>query len=219
MGRTWITVSTRKTPRADAYRSDVTDGFIVLVTDGKSRIVADGLGYTNECMPHPDGKRLFVNETFSRRLTSFDISLDGSLSNRTTVAELGHGVYPDGLAFDADGNVWLTSIVSNRVLRVTEKGKVHTLLEDVDPEHLNWVEEAWKNHSMGRAHLDKSAGKYLHNISNLAFAGAELNKGVLGCLLDERLAVIDMPARGAQPVHWDYDIAPLLSSLENMQSI
>ena len=42
-GRVWITVSTRKTPRAAAYRSDVADGFIVLVTNGEARIVADGL--------------------------------------------------------------------------------------------------------------------------------------------------------------------------------
>ena len=48
-GRTWITVSTRRTPRALGYRKDCDDGFIVMVdATGKSaRIVADGLGYTN----------------------------------------------------------------------------------------------------------------------------------------------------------------------------
>ena len=66
-------------------------GFIVLLEDGRARIVADELGYTNECLVHPDGKRLFVNETFARRLTSFDIAANGDLSNRQTVAQLGEG--------------------------------------------------------------------------------------------------------------------------------
>jgi sugar lactone lactonase YvrE len=53
--RLWITISTRKTPRAKAYTSDVTDGYIVLVDKSGARVVADNLGYTNECLVHPDG--------------------------------------------------------------------------------------------------------------------------------------------------------------------
>jgi sugar lactone lactonase YvrE len=214
VGRIWVTVSTRHVPRAAAYRKDICDGFIVLLENNTARVVADELGYTNECLVHLDGKRLFVNETFSRRLTSFDISENGDLSNRTTVAELGHGVFPDGLAFDEHGDAWLTSIVSNRVLRVGSSGDVQTYIEDVDPNHLDWVEQAWLNHSMGRPHLDKAAGAYLKNVSNLAFSGPDLKQAVLGCLLGDQLAVVDMPVQGAKPVHWDYDIAPLLGTLE-----
>jgi hypothetical protein len=65
--RLWITVSTRRRPRSDAYRSDVADGFIVLVKAGKARIVADNLGYTNECILSADGAYLYVNETFARQ--------------------------------------------------------------------------------------------------------------------------------------------------------
>ncbi len=213
-GRTWITVSTRKTPRAAAYRSDVADGFIVLIDNDGARIVADNLGYTNECMMHPDGKRLFVNETFSRRLTSFTVASDGSLSDRTLVAQFEAGTYPDGLAFDEHGDAWITSIVSNRVLKVGKGGQVSTFLEDVDPGHLEWVEKAWCDHTMGRPHLDKAAGRRLRNISNLAFCGPSLNRAVLGCLLGQELAVIDMPVRGFPPGHWTCDIAPLLKALK-----
>ena len=218
-GRIWITVSTRKVPRAAAYRSDVADGFIVLLEEGHARIVADNLGYTNECLVHPDGKRLFVNETFARRLTSFDIGEDGSLSNRQTVVELGEGVYPDGLAFDENGDAWLTSIVSNRVLRVTAAGEVDIFLEDVDPDHLEWVEQAWRDHAMGRPHLDKAAGKLLRNVSNLAFCGKNLDQAVLGCLLGDQLARFSMPVRGHRPVQWTFDIQPLIKSLTSTGSI
>ncbi|MEP0941431.1 MAG: SMP-30/gluconolactonase/LRE family protein [Rhizobiaceae bacterium] len=219
LGRIWITVSTRKVPRAAAYRCDVADGFIVLLQDGKARIVADRLGYTNECMIHPDGKRLFVNETFARRLTSFDIGEDGDLSNRRTVVELGEGIYPDGLAFDENGDAWLTSIVSNRVLRVSGDGKVEIFLEDVDPDHLAWVEQAWRDHEMGRPHLDKAAGKLLRNVSNLAFCGKNLDHAVLGCLLGDQLACFSMPVRGHRPIQWTFDIEPLLSGLSAIQPI
>ena len=48
VGRVWVTVSTRLTPRALGYRSDVADGFVVRRRPRGARIVADGLGYTNE---------------------------------------------------------------------------------------------------------------------------------------------------------------------------
>ena len=47
-GGVWITVSTRRRPRALGYRRDVADGFIVRVDGKGARVAADGLGYTNE---------------------------------------------------------------------------------------------------------------------------------------------------------------------------
>ncbi|MCG8492132.1 MAG: SMP-30/gluconolactonase/LRE family protein, partial [Sneathiellales bacterium] len=170
-GRIWVTVSTRQIPRALGYSSDVADGFILLIDKGTARIVAEGLGYTNECVVHPDGERLFVNETFARRLSSFDILPNGDLENRQTVAEFGHGVFPDGLIFDKDGGIWITSIVSNRVIRLTEGGAQNVIIEDYDPEHLNWVEQAFLKGEMGRPRLDKTPSKMLKNISSLAFGG------------------------------------------------
>jgi sugar lactone lactonase YvrE len=38
-----------------------------------ARIVADGLGYTNECAIDISGQWLYVNETFSRRLSRFPV--------------------------------------------------------------------------------------------------------------------------------------------------
>ena len=46
-------------------------GFIVLADAKGARIVADGLGYTNEAIVSPDGVWLYVNETFGRRLSRY----------------------------------------------------------------------------------------------------------------------------------------------------
>ena len=82
----FLTVSTRRVPRALGYRKDVKDGFIVHIPyRGAPRIVADGLGFTNECMLHPSGRWLYVNETFVRRLSRFKVSGRGKLGKRETV--------------------------------------------------------------------------------------------------------------------------------------
>lgn len=204
-GRTWITVSTRQTPRASAYRGDVADGFIVCVqTDGSASIVADGLGYTNEVALHPSGQWLYVNETFGRRLSRFTVAADGALGERETVTEFGAGTFPDGLAFDEDGFAWIVSIVSNRLIRVAPDGEQQLFLEDNNPEHLAWVEAAFQSATMGRPHLDGIRSQRLRNISSIAFAGPDRRTGVLGCLLGNSLQTLAMPAAGVAPFHWNF---------------
>ncbi len=202
--RTWLSVSTRHQPRALAYRGDIADGFIAVVDRRGARIVAEGLCYTNEVVPSPDGRWLYVNETFARRLTRFRIGAGGALSARETVATFGHGTYPDGLTFDAEGGVWITSIVSNRVIRVLHDGSQELMLEDCDPAHVDWVEQAFLSGNMGRPHLDQSSGKVLKNISSLAFGGPGLRTAYLGCLLDDRIACFEAPVAGHPPYHWNF---------------
>jgi len=203
LGRVWITVSTRQVPRATAYRAGVADGFIILADAKGARVVADGLGYTNEALPSLDGRFLYVNETFARRLTRFRIAADGALSARETVAVFGAGTFPDGLAFDTEGGVWITSIVSNRVIRVVPDGSQQVMLEDCDAAHLAWVERAFRAGAMGRPHLDGIKSRRLRNVSSLAFGGPDLRTAYLGCLLGDAIATFRSPIAGAPPVHWN----------------
>ena len=211
-GRIWITVSTRKSPRAQDYSPDAATGYIAVHDRHATRIVADGLGYTNECLLSADERRLWVNETFGRRLTAFDVTGHG-LANRRTLAEFGPGTFPDGLAEASDGSVFVVSVVSNRVLRVGPDGDVETILEDVERAHLDEVEEAFRSRKMGRPHLDTVRSERLRNISNLAFGGPDLSTGYLGCLLGERIAAFEAPVAGRALPHWTHDISPLLDSL------
>jgi sugar lactone lactonase YvrE len=204
LGRIWITVSTRQRPRAAAYRGDVADGFIVVVDERGARIVADDLGYTNEALVSPDGRWLYVNETFARRTTRFRIDTDASLAARETVVTYGAGTFPDGLAFDAAGGIWITSIVSNRVLRVGPDGAPVLMLEDADPAHVAWVEAAFVAGTMGRPHLDAVGGRRLANISSLAFGGPDLSTAYLGCLAGDAIASFPAPVAGHPPVHWNW---------------
>jgi sugar lactone lactonase YvrE len=117
------------------------------------------------------GQWLYVNETFGRRLSRFRISADGSLDGRETVADFGPGTYPDGLTFDAEGGIWITSIISNRIIRISPDGLQHVVLEDSDPEHVATAEKAFRRGTMDRRHLDNIKSRRLRNISILALAG------------------------------------------------
>jgi streptogramin lyase len=216
-GRLWVTVSTRHQPRHLAARPDVADGFVVLLEGGpdggKARIVADGLGYTNECVVTPDGRWLWVNETFARRLSRFPLTRNG-LGPRETVTTFGPGSFPDGLACDAEGNGWVTGLIGNRVIRVAPDGGQEVVLEDVDAAHVAAVERAWQAGSLDRALLDKEPTGPLKNISSLAFGGPERRTLGLGCLLGHSLALLEGPAEGAPTVHWAADLGPLEALLE-----
>lgn len=204
-GRTWVTVSTRRTPRAQAYRGDVADGFIVCVdAQGGAAIVADGLGYTNEVALDASGQWLYANETFGRRVSRFRVAPGGALGPRETFTTLGTGSYPDGLAFDELGNLWVVSIVSNRLIRIAPDGSQQLWLQDVEPDHLAWTETAFLAGELGRPHLDGVKSQRLRNISSIAFAGPERRTGVLGCLLGDQLLTLNMPAPGLAPHHWSF---------------
>jgi sugar lactone lactonase YvrE len=202
--RLWITVSTRKAPRHLAYSTDVADGFIVRLDRRGAAIAADGLGYTNEVQIEPSGQGLWVNETFARRTSRFPIRPDGTLGPRSTVTEYGPGTFPDGLAFDVEGHAWITSIVSNRVIRVAPNGTQRLILEDADAGHLEAVEAAYRAGNLGRPHLDAVTSRRLRNISSLCFGGRDLRDAWLGCLLGDSLEQFRAPVAGLPPIHWEW---------------
>jgi SMP-30/Gluconolactonase/LRE-like region len=180
--RTWISVSTRRIPRQQAWRQDVADGFIVLVDRQGARIVSDGLHYTNEVRPDPSGTWLYVVETFGRRLSRFRIAANGDLSASQVVVRLGHGCFPDGFAFDRTRRIWITSLVSNRLLRFDENvNELTTMLEDVNLEYVAAVERAFVNGAMRTEHLGPIPATRLQQLTSVAF-GADGTDLYLGSL-------------------------------------
>ena len=202
LGRTWITVSTRHVPRDPARSPKIADGYVVLVADGTPRVVADGLGFTNEAKVDPSGKWLYVNETFGRRLTRFRIRPSG-LGGRETFAEFGEGVFPDGLEFDVHGGVWIVSIYSNRLIRVDASRRQRVFLDDFDAAFLAGVEEDfWSGGLVDRAQ-DLVPARRLRNVSSIAFGGHDRKTAFLGCLQGDRIATFPSPIAGVRPAHWD----------------
>lgn len=202
-GRAWATISSRENPRSLAYRGDVANGFIVLIDERGARIVADGIGYTNEAKVDPSGRWLYVNETFGRRTSRYAIASDGALGIRETITEYGEWVWPDGLDFDVEGGVWISSVVSNRVIRITPDGQQQVIVEEVDIEHCRKAEAAFQAGSMNAEHLGKINTPVLRNVSSITFGGPDLKTAYLGNLLDDCIYAFQSPIAGAPPPHWN----------------
>jgi len=176
----------------------------VLVDHSGARIVAEGLGYTNEAILDAAGEWLYVNETFARVTSRFPVRPDGSLGPREVFAEYGPGTYPDGMAFDEEGHLWVVSIISNRVLRVAPDRSIAVIVEDADADHVAWVERAYVAGEIGRPHLDTAKSRVLRNISSIAFGGVDRRTVYLGCLLDDAIYAFRASVAGLAPAHWNW---------------
>lgn len=200
--RTYVTVSTRLVPRTLARRPGCADGFVLLRDKRGTRIVADGLGFTNECKVDPSGRWLYVNETFGKRLVRFRITDEG-LGAREIHAQFGHGVFPDGLEFDAEGGIWITSIFSNRLIRVAPDGNQAVFLEDNDPAFVDRVEALFASGELATPGNPEVPAQRIRNLSSSAFGGPDLRTLYLGCLQNSRIYRMPAPVAGAKPPHWD----------------
>jgi sugar lactone lactonase YvrE len=195
-GRVYVSVSTRRQPRFEAYSRDVADGFVALVGEGQARIAADNLSFPNEIRIAPDGGSMYVSETFGRRITKFTIGPDGLLSDPRTFAEFGAGDFPDGIALDAEDHLWVTSIVSNRLYRVSPTGQVDCVFEDADTAWVGEVEKALVENRMGSEHFYTQGPGRLPNVASIAFGGPDRYTVYLGSLLGETLIAFHSPIPG-----------------------
>jgi sugar lactone lactonase YvrE len=203
----WITVSTRVVPRFLARRPGHLDGYVVLLRQGEARVVADRLGFTNEVRIDPGRRHLYVVETFARRVSRYPLKV-GGLGRREVFVELGEGHYPDGIAFDAEGALWATSIFSNRLLRITPDREVVRVLEDCDADFVTSVDRDYASGRLAElGHIDM-APRTLGNLSSIAFGGEVLRTLYLGCLLKDEIRVTRSPVAGHPMPHWDVAVPP-----------
>jgi sugar lactone lactonase YvrE len=96
--------------------------------DGNVSVAASGLDFPNGMAITDEGRTLIVAETWAHRLTAFDRSPSGALSNRRVFAELGERE-PDGLQGDTEGRVWAACFHAGEFLRVGPGGVIDAVVE------------------------------------------------------------------------------------------
>jgi sugar lactone lactonase YvrE len=99
---------------------------------GEVSIAAGGMHFPNGSVITPDGKTLIVGETLSASLTAFDIAADGGLSNRREWATTRPYV-PDGIALDANGNIWVANPIGPQCVLIAKGGKVLEVIDTGQP--------------------------------------------------------------------------------------
>jgi gluconolactonase len=178
-GRIWGTVSTRTTPRIAAVKQPVADGYLFRIENGRGRIVADGLHFTNEARADAAYRHLYVVETALGRIIRFPIGGDGELGSAEPFGPdpLFPGALLDGIAFDAEGALWVTEVSRNGIHRIMPDGRAWCVFEDP-----------------GGAVLDFPA--------SLTFAGPDLRTVYVGSTRMSRLGCFISPVPGAPLPHW-----------------
>jgi sugar lactone lactonase YvrE len=156
-GRLWV---------SDSGRWDRDTGAIVRIDpDGSTERVITGLRFANGLAI--DGEWLYAIESAWPRVIR--LPLAGGVPE--PVIELVR-VVPDGLAFDADGGLWIGCWQPNRVYRLAPDGALETIVDD-------WT------------------GEYVLTPTNIAFAGDELDVLVLASLGGQAVKAVDPGVRGA----------------------
>lgn len=107
----------------DAVIADHPSTHLVRVEiDGSVHSASADMHFPNGSVITADGKTLIVAETLAMRLSAFDISADGLLSNRRVWADLGLFA-PDGICLDADNHIWVANALANECVLFSEGGE------------------------------------------------------------------------------------------------
>ncbi len=98
-------------------------GALYMVGDS-GEIVQRDSGYviTNGPAMSPDGSTLYHGDTVKRVVYAFDVASDGTLSGKRTFTAISGTGYPDGMAVDAQGYVWIALFGGARIERYSPAG-------------------------------------------------------------------------------------------------
>lgn len=193
-GRIWCTHSTWG-PLDRAFDGQ-DDGLVYRVDpDGGVSVVATGLRFANGCALDADERYLYVCQTTGCNVVRFAIGADGSLGDAEPYgprlgldnhevrdrrplspalrSELG---LTDGCGFDAEGNLWVTLVLANRVVAIRPDGEVVTVLSD--PE-----------------------GRVMRNPTNVSWGGPSLSELYIGSVTSDYVLKLTSPIPGQPLLH------------------
>lgn len=202
-GRIWLTVTTRMQPWTDSINARARDGYIALIDEHGIRIVADGFEGTNEVRMDAAEEWLYVVESNARRISRLRVGDDGSLSDREVYGPDRLPGFPDGFAFDAYGNLWVTLVMADRLIAITPDGDVLTLLDDGDPQATRALDAHFEARTLTPEIMGAACGTLAPWMASLTFGGPDLQTVYLGSLRGATLPSFRSPVAGLAPVHWN----------------
>jgi gluconolactonase len=200
--RIWFTVTTRLQPWTRSINEKVPDGYVGLIDERGIRIVADGFVGTNEIRFDAREEMLYVVESNARRISRLRAREDGSLFGREVFGPSDLKGTPDGFAFDAYGNLWVTIVQTDRLIALTPEGEVLVLLDDCDPQQAQIYDSHFYAGTMTPEIMAATQGGIAPWMASVTFGGADLGTVYLGSLRGTTIPYFKSPVPGLALAHW-----------------
>jgi gluconolactonase len=202
--RIWLTISTRIRNWMKAISPNISDGYIALADEKGLRMVADGFSFTNEIRLDAKEEYLYIVETTGQRISRMKVGPDGSLSNREVFgpSKLGKFGFPDGIAFDAFGNLWGTLVMADQIFAITPEGDFHVLLDDTNEQGGMALEQAFEEDRVTPDDMLAAGGIIAPWFASVTFGGPDLGTAYIGSLRGTRIPYFQSPVPGLPMVHW-----------------
>jgi len=201
-GRIWFTVTTTMQPWTDSINSGVLDGYIGVIDAQGIRIVAEGFGGTNEIRFDDNEEWLYVVESNVRRISRLRQQADGSLGEREVFGPAELEGFPDGFAFDSFGNLWVTLVMSDKLIALTPDGEVLNLLDDGNPVATALLNQHYRAKTLTPQIMQAAHGTLAPWMASLTFGGPDLKTVYLGSLQGTRIPFFRAPLAGQPLIHW-----------------
>lgn len=200
--RIWITVTTMLEPWTRSVTGRSADGYIALIDDRGIRIVAEGFVGTNEIRLDEREEWMYVVESNARHISRLRVAPDGSLTDREIYGPADLGGVPDGFAFDAYGNLWVTLVMYDRLIAITPDREVLTLLDDGDPRQTAELDRHYYARTLTPELMLATKGTLAPWMASLTFGGPDLRTVYLGSLMGTTIPYFRSPVAGLPMVHW-----------------
>lgn len=203
--RIWVTISTKVKNWMHALNPELKDGYIARYDDGAFHIVADGFGFTNEIRFDANEEFLYVVETTGGCISRLRMDEKGDLRDREIFGptKLGKGAWPDGIAFDTHGNLWGTTVYSDKLFVLTPEGDMKTLLDEGDPAKVSALEEQFVRGAVTEDVLFATGQGVAPWMASVTFGGPDLQTAYIGSLRGTKIPYFRAPAPGLPMVHWN----------------
>ena len=187
-----------------AMSPNVADGYIALADKKGIRVVADGFQFTNEIRLDEKEEHIYIVETTGQRISRMKVAADGSLSGREVFGpyKLGRFGFPDGIAFDAFGNLWGTLVMSDQLFFLTPEGEFHIFLEDGNEAASLAMEQAFIEDRLTPELMLAAGGTIAPWFASITFGGQDLSTAYIGSLKGNRIPYFQSPVPGLPMVHW-----------------
>jgi gluconolactonase len=203
--RIWLTVSTRVNPWTVAASSRVRDGYIAVVDAHGLRVVADGFHFTNEIRFDTREEWLYIVETTGPHISRMRVveSARGvGLAEREVFGPSHLGGFPDGIAFDAFGNLWCTLVMTDQLIALTPEGDQQLLLDDGNPEASKVLLDHMNDGTLTAEDMLRARGTLAPWMASVTFGGPDLRTVYIGSLMGTTIPFFTSPVPGLPMVHW-----------------